>query len=100
MARSVPNLADLQRIKRWLVAHRARQPLEYHVFDAVLTLWMLGWIGWLPALLLDLALWCWPLCLLAVHAPALYVRWRRRLQAAGRLRCDWLALLGSTTVRA
>ena len=97
---AAPSLTDLQRIKRWLVAHKARQPLEYHAFDAVLTVWMMGWIGWAPALLLEQALWFWPLCLLAMRAPALYVRWRRRLQAGGRLRCDWLALLPSTTVRA
>ena len=72
-------LNELQRIKAWLVAHKPSHPLEYHSFDAVLTLWMMGWIGWLPVLLFD--------------------RWRARAHAAGRLRCDWLGALASTTVR-
>ena len=40
------------------------------------------------------------LCLLGMWTPALYVGWRARAHAAGRLRCDWLAVLASTTVRA
>jgi len=92
-------LNELQRIKAWLVAHKPSHPLKYHSFDAVLTLWMMGWIGWLPVLLFDEVLWAWPLCLLGMWAPALYVRWRARAHAAGRLRCDWLGALASTTVR-
>lgn len=92
-------LNELQRIKAWLVAHKPSHPLEYNSFDAVLTLWMMGWIGWLPVLLFDEVLWAWPLCLLGMWAPALYVRWRARAHAAGRLRCDWLGALASTTVR-
>lgn len=82
-------LLELQRIKRWHVAHKNTRPLEYQVWDAVLTLWLMGWVGWLPALVLDLPLAC-PLCLLGMAAPQLYVRWRARAHARGRLRCDWL----------
>ncbi len=82
-------LVHLQRIKQWHVAHRHDHPVEYHLFDLVLTVWVMGWIGWLPALLLE-AVWAVPLCLAAIGAPHLYARWRRRAHHAGRLRCDWL----------
>ncbi|TFZ05354.1 hypothetical protein EZ313_01375 [Ramlibacter henchirensis] len=82
-------LAEMQRIKRWQVDHRRTQPLEYHLWDAVLTAWLMGWIGWLPAFLLD-ALWALPLCLAGMAAPQLYVTWRSRLHRKRRLRCDWL----------
>jgi hypothetical protein len=82
-------LNELQRIKQWHVAHRGDHPLEYHLWDAMLTLWMMGWVGWLPAFAFD-ALWATPLCLLAMSAPTLYVAWRSRAHRAQRLRCDWL----------
>ena len=82
-------LDELHRIKQWHVAHRGDHPLEYHLWDAMLTLWMMGWVGWLPAFAFD-ALWATPLCLLAMSAPTLYVSWRSRAHRAQRLRCDWL----------
>lgn len=82
-------LAELQRIKRWVVTHRAEHPLEYHLWDAVLTVWVMGWIGWLPALALDMG-WLLPLCGLAMLSPGLYIRWRKQAHAEHRLRCDWL----------
>lgn len=84
------NLDELQRIKQWHVAHRQDHPLEYHLWDAMLTLWLMGWVGWLPAFAFD-QLWSAPLCLLAMAAPNLYVAWRSRAHRARRLRCDWLA---------
>jgi hypothetical protein len=54
-------LAELQRIKQWHVAHRAEHPLEYHLWDAVLTLWVMGWVGWLPAYAFE-QFWSMPLC--------------------------------------
>ncbi len=83
-------LAQLQSIKRWQVAHRREHPLEFQAFDAVLTLWVMGWVGMLPSVVL-LPWVLLPLCALAVYAPALYVAWRARLHAQARLRCDWLA---------
>ena len=47
-------LSELQRIKRWQIAHRAEHPVEYHLWDAVLTLWVLGCVSWLPALALEM----------------------------------------------
>ena len=49
-------LPELQRIKRWQIAHRAEHPVEYHLWDAVLTLWVLGCVSWLPALALEMTL--------------------------------------------
>ncbi len=85
-------LMELQRLKNWHVAHREAQPMEYEVWNAVLTVWVMGWIGWLPALTVD-SPWAFPLCLLGVLAPRLYVLGRARAHSAGRLRCDWLELV-------
>ena len=82
-------LDEMQRIKQWHVAHRDDHPLEYHLWDAMLTLWLVGWIGWIPALAFD-AVWAAPLLALAMAAPGLYVNWRDRAHRARRLRCDWL----------
>jgi hypothetical protein len=71
------------------VAHRRSQPLEYHVWDAVLTAWLMGWIGLLPVYLFE-ALWALPLCIVGMTAPGLYVAWRSRLHRRHRVRCDWL----------
>ncbi len=86
-------LNDLQRIKKWHVAHKAEHPFEYEVLDAVLTLWMMGWVGWLPAVIFD-AEWALPLCALGMALPGLYVRWRAAAHARQRLRCDWLSAAG------
>lgn len=82
-------LKQMSRLKRWQVAHRQLSPLEYHTWDAVLTLWIMGWMG-LPAALL-----LWQpgevlLCVVVFFVPALYMRLRTRLHRRGRLRCDWL----------
>jgi len=83
------SISELQHIRLWHVAHRAEHPLEYHLWDSVLTLWMMGWIGWLPTWTLDVP-WASPLCLLCMMTPNLYVGWRARAHAAQRLKCDWL----------
>lgn len=82
-------LDDLQRIRQWHLAHRREQPLEGHLWDGVLTLWMMGWLGWVPALVIQ-AVWALPLCLMAMTLPGVYVGWRRRAHLRQRLRCDWL----------
>ena len=83
-------LAELQRIKQWHLAHRRDHPVEYQIWDAMLTVWLMGWVGWLPAFTFD-ALWAAPLLVLGMSAPTLYVGWRMRAHRARRLRCDWLA---------
>lgn len=84
-------LDELQRIKQWHVAHREDHPVEYHLWDAVLTLWLVGWVGWIPAFAFE-ALWTAPLLALSMSAPTMYVTWRDRAHQARRLRCDWLRL--------
>ncbi|MDZ7867319.1 hypothetical protein [Acidovorax sp.] len=79
-------LNELQRIKQWHVDHRVEHPLEYHLWDLVLTLWLMGW---LPAFVFGDA-WAAPLCLAGTLLPSLYVAWRTRAHRLHRLRCDWL----------
>ncbi len=82
-------IAELQRIKQWHVAHRQEHPLEYQLWDAMLTLWVMGWVGWLPAYAFEL-FWVIPLCALATAAPDIYVAWRAKAHRARKLRCDWI----------
>ena len=82
-------LAQMQLLKKWHAAQQGRCPFETAVWESVLTVWLMGWIGWLPAFAFD-APWTYPLCLLAMFAPRLYVDWRLRLHEMRRLRCDWL----------
>lgn len=85
-------LDELQCIKQWHVGHRRSHPVEYNLWDMMLMLWLVGWIGWLPALAFH-ALWTTPLCLLAVLAPDAYAAWRARAHRLQRLRCDWLCAI-------
>ena len=85
-------LAQLQRVKNWRVAQRRAHPVECEVWEAVLTLWVMGWMGWLPAFAFE-APWAYPLCLLGMLTPQLYVYWRARAHEVRRLRCDWLDLV-------
>ncbi len=82
-------LNELQRIKQWHVDHRVEHPLEYHLWDLVLTLWLMGWVGWLPACVFGEA-WAAPLCFAGTLLPSLYVAWRTRAHRLHQLRCDWL----------
>jgi hypothetical protein len=79
---------ELAAVKRWQVAHRREHPLEFHAWDLVLTLWMVGWVGLVAATILANVL-AIAVCVLCLFAPALYVRLRMRLHAKRRLRCDW-----------
>jgi hypothetical protein len=83
------NVRQLAAVKRWHVLHRTRRPLELHAWDAVLTLWLMGIVGTVPALVLEQH-WAVVLCLALWLAPGAYVRLRRRLHRRGRLRCDWI----------
>ncbi len=83
------SLAELQRIKRWHVAHRHDHPLEYHLWDLMLIGWLMGLIGLLPVTLLW-GWWATPLCALAFFLPSTYVAWRAQAHARDLLRCDWL----------
>ena len=86
------NLSQMSSLKRWHVEHWDEAPLENHAWDAVLTLWVLGWMGLPSAAVLGGPHWL-PLCAALWFVPPLYVRLRRRLHEQGRLRCDWLPAL-------
>lgn len=81
--------SELLRIKRWHVHNRREHPVENQMLDMVLMLWIMGWVGWLPAYAFDVP-WAFPLCAVAMVLPQLYVRWREREHFAERLRCDWV----------
>lgn len=83
------SLDRIHRIRQWHLGHRQTNPLEYHLLDAVLTCWMMGWIGWLPAFALGQS-WAYPLCIVGICTPAVYVRLRSRAHHSGRLRCGWI----------
>lgn len=84
------SIDELARIKRWHVAHRAQHPLEYHIWDAMLTLWLMGWVGILPALIFDE--WMLLACAVGIGAPSLYVHYRVLAHHKHTLRCDWAGL--------
>jgi hypothetical protein len=81
-------LQQLSAVKRWLVAHRRDRPVEYHTWDAVLTLWLVGCAGAPAAVLLSQPLGL-VACVLSFFVPTMYVQMRLRLHRQRRLRCDW-----------
>lgn len=86
--------AQLTAMKAWQVAHRAAQPVEYHACDAVLTLWLVGWMG-APAMVVLDQPWAVLACVALFFAPRHYVALRRTLHRRGQLRCDWLEAVES-----
>ena len=82
-------LQELQRIKRWQAAHGREHPVECRAWNVMLTLWVVGWVGWIPAFAFGL-FWMAPLLVAAGFAPTLYVAWRARAHQQQRVRCDWL----------
>jgi hypothetical protein len=82
-------LHEMHRIKLWQDANRHLRPVECGLWTAALTLWVLGWVGWLPVLVLD-DTWAMPLCVAGTCAPQTYLRWRSRAHRERRVRCDWL----------
>jgi hypothetical protein len=82
-------LDQLATVKDWQVSHRAYHPVEYQVWDAMMTGWMLGWIG-VPVALVLSPFFGSALSGLLLLLPTLYLRGRRRLHRRGLLRCDWL----------
>ena len=49
---------------------RQEHPLEFQLWDAVMTCWFMGWVGWLPTFALD--------------------AWWARAHTLNKLRCDWI----------
>lgn len=85
-------LDEFHDLKIWHDLHAGDRPLEGRVWNAVLTLWVIGWVGPPAAWLIgaDLLAAC-AACLLL--APGAYVAVRRHLHRRGRLRCDWIVAL-------
>ena len=86
------NLDQFQELKQWHNRHVREQPLEKHVWDIVLTFWLVGWVG-APAAFLIHAGWALVVCGALLFLPGAYVAVRRRLHVSGLLRCDWIRAL-------
>ena len=84
-------LQEFHALKIWHRQH-GRHPVEKNIWDAVLTIWLLGWVG-APTAFLIHAGWAEAACLSVLFLPGLYVWLRRRLHRSGMLRCDWLSAL-------
>ena len=85
-------LVQLSKLKAWMDAHRKGQPIEYHAWDAVLTLWLMGWMGAPAGLLLDDP-WAVLACVALFFSPPGYWRLREMLHRRQRVRCDWLEVI-------
>jgi len=90
--RTAMTLSQYQALKHWHTRHSREHPMEKNTWDAVLTLWMSGWVGGAVALVLGAPL-AEIACVALVFLPGSYVAWRTRLHRAGRLRCDWISAL-------
>ncbi len=85
-------LAQLQALKDWHQRHWRRQPVEKHIWDFVLTLWLVG-CGGFPAGWLIHSSWAEASCIPLFFLPSLYVAMRMRLHRARLVRCDWIVAL-------
>jgi hypothetical protein len=86
-------LDQFQDLKLWHARHAGDRPLEGHVWNAVLTLWLVGWVGTPAAWLLQQDLLA-AAGLVLLFLPGIYVATRRRLHRRHLLRCDWITALG------
>lgn len=86
-------LQQLNALKNWHRQH-GRHPVEKNVWDAVLTVWLIGWIGAPTAFLIDSG-WAEFGCLSVLFLPSGYVALRRHLHRLHKVRCDWIGALRS-----
>lgn len=85
-------LQQFHDLRHWHLRHVAHRPVEKQVWDAVLTLWVMAWVGLPAAVLIDLP-WAETAGVLLLFLPGRYVGLRTALHRVGRLRCDWLVAL-------
>ena len=85
-------LQQFQELRVWHLRQGHRHPIEKNLWDAVLTVWLLGWVGAPTAFLLH-AGWAEVACLSVLFLPGGYVGMRRWLHNKHRLRCDWIVAL-------
>ena len=76
-------------LKQWHARHWRDHPFEKNLWEGVLTLWVIGWVGGAVSLLLTLP-WLELTCLALLFLPGAYVALRARWHRQGRLRCDWI----------
>ena len=82
-------LHQFHALRQWHLRHWREHPLEKNLWEAVLTLWLMGWVGGAVSLLLNLP-WVEVGCLALLFLPSAYVAMRARLHRSARLRCDWI----------
>ena len=85
-------LTQFQDLRHWHLRHWHDQPVEKQIWDGVLTLWVIAWVGGPAALILQEPA-AAVACLALLFLPQAYVALRRRLHRSRRLRCDWLGAL-------
>jgi hypothetical protein len=85
-------LQQFQSLRRWHLRHWHNKPVETHIWDAVVTLWMTGWVAGPAGLLLQIE-WAWTGSCALLFLPGLYVALRDRMHRRGTLRCDWIIVL-------
>ena len=85
-------LQQHQELRLWHLRQGRRHPVEKALWDLVLTVWLLGWVGAPTAFLLHSG-WAELACLSLLFLPGAYVAARRHLHNRRRLRCDWMVAL-------
>jgi hypothetical protein len=85
-------LDQLHDLKLWHQRHVHDRPVEKHVWDAVMTLWVTGWVGGPAAFLIHRG-WALITAIALAFLPGAYVALRRRLHRARIVRCDWISAL-------
>lgn len=86
------NLDQLHALKLWHERHERESPFEAAVWNGLMTLCVMGWVGAPIAWLLGNRLLIL-LGLLATLLPGRYVALRVAMHRRGRLRCDWVSVL-------
>ena len=85
-------LEQFHSLKVWHQLHLRRSPVEKHVWDVVLTLWLMGIVGGPAAFLIHRG-WAIGACFVLLFLPSAYVGLRRRLHRWHLLRCDWIGAI-------
>ena len=86
-------LQQFHALKVWHRQH-GRHPVEKNVWDVVLIIWLVGWVGAPTAFMIDSG-WAEGACLSVLFLPSIYVTLRRWLHRAKLVRCDWIGALRS-----
>lgn len=85
-------LDQFHHLKQWHSRHWRDHPMERQVWDVVLTLWIVGWVGGAASVVLAMP-WAAVTCFALLFLPSVYTGLRARLHSARRLRCDWIVVL-------